>query len=112
MEDENTSESIIESDDSSYSKSEEYPHIKTRLGPSFQTIVPEFDNAQAKSYMENKKISELIWNPDKVNPEDLEAFVSLFPPDQLEYVYEVINACDYDLDKAFKQVRVKHSLDL
>ena len=47
---------------------------------------------------------ERLWDPDRLSAEDLESFTSIFPADLMEKVYEVIVECDYDLDRAYKEV--------
>ena len=83
-----------------------YPHRLARVGDRHQAVVSCFDSSVAQQTRQIQTTYEKIWDPTRLSEQDLEAFVSLFPADALETVYDVIAEMNYDLDKAFKEVQI------
>ncbi|KAK8795038.1 hypothetical protein WA588_003889 [Blastocystis sp. NMH] len=83
---------------------DEYPHHAARVGNTFQAVVKPFDAQLSERERRPHAQQERLWDPDRLSAEDLESFTSIFPADLMEKVYEVIVECDYDLDRAYKEL--------
>lgn len=99
---ESENESEGESEESE--NEEEYPHHSAREGSRYQADIKPFDPALSIATQKKQTPQDRLWDPDRIREEDLDAFVSIFPADIIENVYEVIVQCDYDLDRAYEEV--------
>ena len=100
----NPSQGADVSDESS-SDEGEYPHHSARVGKEYQAVVLRFNKAEKERYLKTEYHQEMLWNPDKLSHTELDAFISIFPSELWEKVFEVISKYDYDLDKAYTEVR-------
>ena len=91
--------------DESSSDEGEYPHHPARVGKEYQAVVRPYTLAEKRRYLKTEYNQEVLWNPDKLSHTELDAFISIFPSELWEKVFEVIVKCDYDLDKAYTEVR-------
>ena len=90
--------------DESSSDEGEYPHHPARVGKEYQAVVRPYTSTEKRRYLKTEYHQEVLWNPDRLSHTELDAFVSIFPSDLWEKVFEVIVKCDYDLDKAYTEV--------
>ncbi|KNB42195.1 acyl n-acyltransferase [Blastocystis sp. subtype 4] len=97
------SEQELESEDTDETE-DEYPHHSAREGTRYQADVKPFDPALSIATQKKRTPQDRLWDPDRIREEDLDSFISIFPADVVENVFEVIVNCDYNLDKAYEEL--------
>ena len=97
------SEQELESEDTDETE-DEYPHHSSREGTRYQADVTPFDPALSIATQKKRTPQDRLWDPARIREEDLDSFISIFPADVVENVFEVIVNCDYNLDKAYEEV--------
>ena len=90
---------------------DDYPHHSAREGSRYQANVRPFDPKLSRTTQRKQTPQDRLWDPDRIREEDLDSFISIFPADVLEHVFEVIVNCDYDLDKAYEEARICFEYD-